>query len=264
MAGPDEEPGLPRYSLRGWLGKVRGRRWLRLFVFEFFVILLGVLAAQALQNWFAERAERRSAVMARATLDRNLDSLGRSAEIRMRDALCNRYRLAAIQQAILERRTPTISLAPPDEALVVDFGWSAEVAALLREHFGDEVVDRYANIALWEDALRRAQAEEQRSWAGIGRLSPAFGSPTAEDYSLAKSSMISAYQDLRRVGYATGNIARKLEQAGIEPDMSELEQMKGAREPCQAATGYSLDEHREAAERGELVTGEKFSEVGGT
>ena len=45
-------------AVRQWWGNGRGKLTARLFVFEFVVVVAGVLAAQALANWVGTRAER--------------------------------------------------------------------------------------------------------------------------------------------------------------------------------------------------------------
>ena len=229
-------------------------------MFEFAVILLGVLAAQSLSNAFADRAEKRQAQAAHAALERDLFSLGVSSVIRERLHACQVYRLRTISNAIAAGRAPSIDVLPPTEALVVDVGWDGEVPTLIAEHFGPEEADRYANIALWADALARAQADEQQSWAPIGRIAGRFGTPGAADLSAAKEGVVAAVNDLRRVQYATLNIARHIADADI--DLSEELDGFGARrsssDPCEAALGYSVEEHREAAALGRLVTGEEI------
>jgi len=47
-------------AVRNWWGSGRGKVTLRLFLFEFVVVVAGVLTAQALANWVADRAEMRA------------------------------------------------------------------------------------------------------------------------------------------------------------------------------------------------------------
>lgn len=250
---------LPEYSLRGWFGKLSGRRWLRLFVFEFFVILLGVLAAQGLQAWFAERGEQRAATAAKATLDRNLRSIALSAEVRLRERYCFTYRLNRIGRSLVDGTNPSVSLSAPDEALVLDFGWSGNVPSLIAEHFDPDLVERYANIALWADSLRRAQDGESRNWSELARLSPDFGKPTASDLSIAKGALLDASRNLREIDYAATHLRRHSIELGVEPDLTELTGYRGPNsDSCKRAIGYSLDEHVNAGKQGRLVTGEEF------
>ena len=47
-------------TVRHWWGSGRGKVTARLFLFEFLVVVAGVLTAQALANWVADRAEQRA------------------------------------------------------------------------------------------------------------------------------------------------------------------------------------------------------------
>ena len=249
---------MPRYTLRGWFGKVTARRWARLFVFEFFVILTGVLAAQALQGWFADRAEQRAAVAARQTLDRNLSSIALSAELRLRSLQCYQYRLGKTAKALSDGTASTVSLRPPNEALVIDLGWSGNTPSLIANHYDIGLVEDYANASLWADALRRAQSDEKASWQGLGRLSSALGTVSLSDRSIAKGSLIGAVQSLRSVQYAATHLRTHAINLKVPPDLSELTGYRVAKDPCTAAMGYPLDDHKAAARAQRLVTGEKL------
>ena len=253
-----ESAGQPIHGLRGWFGKLRRRRWIVLFIFEFFVVLLGVLAAQGLQSWFQSRQEARLAAAARATLDRNLRSIALSVEIRRRGLMCYGQRLAQYAQAIRDGSSVPVGLTPPAEALVIDLGWSGEVPGLVAEHYGSELADKYVNIALWVDALRRAQQREQDSWTDLSRLSPRLGQPSEADRSAAKGALIDASRDLLHVSWATGHLAKHAQDLSIEPDLSELEGLRPAEDVCNRAHSYSLEEHQQAQARGRLVTGERL------
>jgi hypothetical protein len=247
--------GPPR-GLRGWFGKIKRRRWIALFVFEFFVVLLGVLAAQGLQSWFQSRQETRTAAAARATLNQNLRSIALSAEIRRRGLACYGNRLGRLGKAIKSRTALTDEMTPPAEALVIDLGWSGNVPALIAEHYGSEVADKYVNIALWVDALRRAQAREQESWTDLSRLSIRFGQPGNDDWSAAKGAIIDASRDLLHINWATGHLAGHARDLRIIPDLEELKGARSAKDVCTRAVSYSLEDHQRAQKAGRLGTGE--------
>ena len=48
------------HAVRQWWGSGRGKITARLFAFEFLVVVAGVLTAQALANWVADRADQRA------------------------------------------------------------------------------------------------------------------------------------------------------------------------------------------------------------
>ena len=250
----------PQHGLRGWFGKIKRRRWITLFVFEFFVVLLGVLAAQGLQSWFQSRQEARTAAAARATLNQNLRSIALSAEIRRRGLACYGNRLRQAGQAIQSRTPLTDELTPPAEALVIDLGWSGNVPALMAEHYGSDVAEKYVNIALWVDAFRRAQEREQESWTDLSRISTRLGEPSPVDWSAAKGAIIDASRDLLHISWATGHLAGHARDLRIDADLKELGGLRSAKDACKRAVGYSLEEHQRAQQAGRLVTGEPLSD----
>ena len=247
------------HGLRGWFGKIRRRRWVALFVFEFFVVLLGVLAAQGLQSWFQARQEKRTAAGAKAGLDRNLRSIILSAEIRRRGLICYGDRLSRLAQVIRDGSKLERGLQAPEEALVIDLGWTGDVPALMSEHYGAKLADKYVNVALWVESFRRAQEREQESWSDLARLSARLGTVTEADRSAAKGALIDATRDLQQVAWATGHLAGHAKDLRIEPDLAELAGARSAPDSCQRAIGYSLEEHQSARLKGQLVTGEPLT-----
>jgi hypothetical protein len=229
-----------------------------LFLFEFTVVLLGVLAAQALQGWFAQRQELRTARAAKATLDRNIKSIAYSAEVRQRGLACFGQRLGAVAGSLRDGSPPPI-LTAPEEALVIDLGWSGQTPALIAEHYGSKVADQYANAALWTDALRVAQAREQESWTDLARLSPRLGLPNEADRSAAKGAVIDASRDLLHISWAAGHMLRHARDFKALPELSELAGYREAKDPCKRAMAFTLEQHRRAAEQGRLVTGEALA-----
>jgi hypothetical protein len=141
---------------------------------------------------------------------------------------------------------------------VIDLGWSGEVPGLIAEHYGSKPADKYVNIALWVDALRRAQQREQESWTDLSRLSPRLGQPSQADRSAAKGALIDASRDLLHVSWAIGHLAKHARELRINADLSELEGARSAKDVCDRAHGYSLKEHQQALAGGRLVTGEQL------
>lgn len=230
-----------------------------LFVFEFFVVLLGVLAAQGLQSWFQSRQEQRTAVAAKATLDRNFRSIILSAEMRRRGLICFGDRLNQLARTIREGDSLERSLEPPQEALVIDLGWNGDVPALISEHYGSELAEKYVNIALWVDAFRRAQAREQESWSDLSRLSGRLGAVTEADRSTAKGALVDASRDLQQISWATGHLTRHAKDLKITPDLSELAGYRSAKDACRRSFSFPMEEQEDALRAGRLVTGERLT-----
>ena len=77
-------------AVREWWDIGRWRRPARLFAFEFVVVMAGVLAAQALQSWGAERSDRARGATQVAAARQNLQSLGATIGFWTRHGPCLR------------------------------------------------------------------------------------------------------------------------------------------------------------------------------
>ena len=169
---------------------------------------------------------------------------------------CFQYRLGRIAKALSTDTVPTVTLRPPNEALVIDLGWAGTVPPLIAAHYDISSVEDYANASLWADSLRRAQSTEAANWRDLGRLSPSLGGVTQEDRLIAKGALIGATQSLRNVQYAATHLSNHAATFKVSVDVSELAGYRADKDICVAAMGYSLDAHKEAAQAGRLVTGE--------
>lgn len=74
----------------------RGKRLAALFAFEFVVVLLGVLAAQVVQNWAREREVRRETLEARQRLERGYGDAIQFAAVWTAAMPCLRERVGEI------------------------------------------------------------------------------------------------------------------------------------------------------------------------
>ena len=85
--------------VRHWWGGGRGKLTARLFVFEFVVVVVGVLAAQALANWVGTRAEREAGRRLFADATESARQLDRTLGYWQRFAPCLRSHVASISRA---------------------------------------------------------------------------------------------------------------------------------------------------------------------
>ncbi|MGB3166212.1 MAG: hypothetical protein WBA68_05475 [Alteraurantiacibacter sp.] len=258
MSGNDVADGnLPRWSLRGWPGKVRKSRVVRLFIFEFTVILFGVLAAQGLQAMFSARAEKQRAVEIRAALDQQVENVLFSVEVRLRRQQCDSYRLREAFAAYRDRRAATVSLAPPSYTYMPRIDWSGDTPALILKHYGRKTAMAYGQISEASMFVQDTFDEEDRAWARVGRIA---AEPVSEaDAEAAVVGIIDAGRLLtRNAAYAQGLLAR-VKFLEVDKDLSSFETYRGSPDICSQAIGYTLDEHRAALEEGKLVTGQDIA-----
>ena len=256
-ADDTEKPSLPRYSLRGWMGKLTARRWAVLFVFEFFVVLLGVLAAQGLAEFLAQRRERDRAGELKAALDADVDIVTRDAIVRARTSDCFHLRLERIREDIELGRPLSENIYAPPGSSFVPVDWNADAGTLIRKYYGEEAAGEYARLSFLADRSRELAQDEQTAWTGFTRLTGQFGPVTEEDRRASRDFWMIAERSNHQLQTFAMAIIERANALEIDPDVEQLDEFRDQEDSCIAALGYSMDEHRAAREDNRLVTGEE-------
>lgn len=173
-------------SFRGLFTAPPSRRRIRrlsgLFVFEFVVVLLGVLAAQMLQENFADARARRDA---KATVERaRQEAAGfrSTSEYWLAAVPCLERKMDELMRAAAEGvdgaelhgprpRMPLSALTP----------WSEATMNAARQTYGDEAVAVY--FALHTMAIKMADDSHELAgdWALLSLADPRFGPVSRED-----------------------------------------------------------------------------------
>ena len=167
--------------LRGWFAKTRRHRWLKLFLFEFFVVLLGVLAASGLQQHFERRAAEQRADDAIQSLHSELATLGYGAELRLRNYACTVYRLEQMERRVRGESFPVEhqTYHPPDPALVTFPGWGSDTIGAMRRYLSEEELRDIAVVGEIADRIEHLQEVERHaeSQRGENAQEHAVGGP---------------------------------------------------------------------------------------
>jgi hypothetical protein len=169
-----------------------GRRWhrtLRLFAFEFLVVVAGVLAAQGLQSWAAEREHRDSGKVLLSGARNNVQSLGSVIAFWAAYGPCLRAhvrRIAAVASAggTMSQR----EIGRPALPGVIVTSWTGEGRNQALLVIGDREFDRLVMINASAQNVSEAQQEIAREWALLRLIDPAMGEPLAEDRSRVRQA----------------------------------------------------------------------------
>lgn len=94
-------------AVRHWWDSGRGKVTARLFLFEFVVVMAGVLAAQGLQSWLAGRADDREGEALLAAATANGKDIGRAANYWGRHGQCLRNHVDDIARHAVAGRSMT-------------------------------------------------------------------------------------------------------------------------------------------------------------
>jgi hypothetical protein len=153
--------------------KGRGRKLLSLFTFEFVVVVLGVFAAQVLQDWFGDRAEARRGAEAVAVLDREAERFVSTAEYRLRAHDCETKRLDRIAALVRSGASGTPEeLATPLMPMPVITQWSDETRLAVARHADTSVLQRYDGLTLLARMISERQRALEDRWADFRLLEP--------------------------------------------------------------------------------------------
>ena len=207
------------HAVRNWWSGGRGKVTARLFVFEFLVVVAGVLVAQALANWVAERGQRAEGERLLAQTIEIGRGLQRDLNYWQRYGTCLREHVATISRAAADGRVLSAAQigrpalpAPADSALSSD-DW---------RKIGDVVTDE--RIAALNSVTGTATTYSSfvndiaTQWATFRLLDGAMGTPSVADRSQVRLAASRIDNDLRWMMFqgSTGSV-ENLRQAGLVP-----------------------------------------------
>ena len=221
----------------------RARRLVQLFAFEFVVVLLGVLAAQLLQDWYAERKDARRAQAVLAAFAAESRRFVTTAEYRDRAHACEMARLARLAELVrtggtadeAERATPLMPMP-----IITD--WSDDTRQIVARHAGEADLARYDGLKLLAGMISERQRLLEDQWADFRLLAPgAGGAANRPDLALAvarSSGLLSAIDMNARFVHRYA--------PDVQPERKALEQLAAMDHPCAA---IALKPATAAAER---------------
>lgn len=256
-----EQDSALRHGLRGWFGKLRRRRWIALFAFEFCVVVLGVLVAQGISTYLSNAAQLRNADDAMDTLRVELGLLDVETEKRRRDYWCTVYRLGLMQKRLNEDdiAIPHRMFHPPEGSLVTFAGWDSSTIGSMRRYLEPEQIQTIVRIGELSNQLAQLQQTEREAWNDMHRLSDDLGIPSETDRSAAKGGLVSGKIAIGSISGIVQRLHGEIESLGVESDYSVLDIYRDHPESCSQAIGYDTEtQNRILQETGRLVTGQKL------
>ena len=187
-----------RLSTRGTIG---------LFVFEFFVVVLGVLAAQGLQEWAKQREQQRHVDEELGRLRAGYVSTVGSAEVWRSAIPCLRSRIEFLMRAAatgspvtpeLIRRPRFINTGYPG----TDVATQARIHAMLGREQAGTLLDAQTRAANMDENM---QAMLTR-WETFRLLDPTYGPVSASDRGAARQAGAGLLMHIRTLEIAIINI----------------------------------------------------------
>lgn len=205
--------------LKKRLNELDGPKWVAIFVFEFVVVLLGVLAAQMLQERFQKQQARSAFEANRAALNRQLDNVGTGLIQRGLHAECVTQNLRAIVDALESgQRVPegVFTTHPPKGSGELTV-WDGALASQTRTYLTDSEVGAYEFLGLVAGDLRAAAQQEEIDWATLALAknnAAGLGDAGRTQVLLAANNLLHAYEGWER---APATVAGLMETVGAKP-----------------------------------------------
>ena len=210
-----------REKLVGAWRRLREGSLAKLFVFEFVVVLLGVLAAQLLQNWFADQGAERRAEEAIARLDSEVALAFEAARIWDAALPCLLDRTTTIMMAASDGRVlPAAAYSRP-------VFWSEDVETPSEEVFlAMRARMSEQDFAFYDLAISHANRLSDRmndvagEWEQFSRLNPQLGKARPADFDGAREAGASIRSHLRTMRINTDILLNASRNLPIPPVQS--------------------------------------------
>ncbi len=170
------------HAVRLWWEKGHGRTTLRLFLFEFLVVVVGVLTAQGLANWVADRSEQRAVYEEEKRVRYEIGRARQVARLWSASTPCLIERVE-----LVARQASTGESVGANELKVPRFiGYGVEPLSPdmnreFHDRLGNERVDNYAVVSSASATLIDTYRDLRRGWDRFALLDPALGSSSAAD-----------------------------------------------------------------------------------
>ena len=193
---------LTREGAARWLSEARLYRLAGIFLFEFVVVLLGVLAAQEVADWADDRRLAREAGV----------QFQQAREQAIRNAGVQKY-WATVAPCLIERAREVARLAANGETMsAAEIGrpalpmtrmpsWDEDVRRAAIARFGSARMDAIANFEVNVEIARETTIGTRDNWATFALLDPANGTPSDVDRGNVRLAAIKVSDYIRLMRY---------------------------------------------------------------
>lgn len=211
-------------AVRQWWGNGRGKVTTRLFLFEFVVVVAGVLTAQALASWVAGRGEQRAVNDEDKRVRYEIGRARQVARIWSAAVPCLVKRVESIA-----RQASTNGPVDVDQLKVPRFiGYtveplSPEMNREFHDRFGNERVDNYTVVTTASATLLTTYRDVRTGWNRFALLDPALGQPSAADRTTVRDVAVQLRSQLDLIRTAAEMIETTAAGLGVQPLTSDAD-----------------------------------------
>ena len=199
--------------------KRRAMRWGGLFAFEFVVVLLGVLAAQMLQEYATKARAREDAGTALEQSKREAATFRATAEYWLAVGPCIEGHLDQLMRAAARGTEDPIAHGPrphmPFSALTP---WSEATIVTVRRAHGETLLADYNGLRMAAERMADDSRELAAEWALLALVDPQFGSVAREDRMNARLAAGRMKGRLRSLQVTAAHAVSTAQRLGIGAD----------------------------------------------
>ena len=207
-------------SIRNWRFSGKVRHWVGLFAFEFAVVVLGVLTAQAVANWSRDRAAQRDMLANKDRADAQIALLAATSIAYGRVIPCMEQRVIGVM------RDASGTDQVDRQILIRPILWNMPYDALtnetllnLRGSFGPVVSDHYERIAVYATYANNLVESLANDWEALSIISPDSGEIGQGDRQQARILASRMRSTLRSLGKISANIEYRAQRLHIAPTL---------------------------------------------
>ena len=196
------------------------RRWakmLRLFSFEFIVVVAGVLAAQGLQSWASAQSQRDSGEVLLEGAQNNILLLGSNLSFWSEKGSCLRSHVRRIAAVASSGGTMTQQeIGRPALPAVPITSWTEDGRERALRVVSEPAFTTFVRINATAQNVSDAQQEIAREWAALRLIDPALGNPLPEDRSRVRQAAAAIDGRIGYLLYIRGQAQRSAQQLAID------------------------------------------------
>jgi hypothetical protein len=211
-------------TVRHWWGSGRGKDTARLFLFEFLVVVAGVLTAQALANWVSDRADARAVSEEDQRVRYEIGRARQNARVWLVAAPCLEQRVnQIIRAASTERQLESDDLQVPQFIGYTVEPLSPDMRREFQSRYGVDAVDDYAAISSASSHITQNYDAVRQDWDRFALLDPDLGHSSAADHATVRDVAVEARSQLRRLRNQAEIVEQTAARIGIPPRTSDAE-----------------------------------------
>jgi hypothetical protein len=208
-------------------------RTARLFLFEFVVVLLGVLAAQVLQNFVAERRSRGDAAFAYDQLRQNIANLKAIAAFWDRSAPCLINHVEGIARAASAGKAlPGNQIGRPALPTPEFTEWTEPTRVAVESRYGPQVVADHDSVGQQAQIILGFNREIASDWSAFALLDERLGAPSSEDRANIRLAAARSLTQLKMQRFKVVEIRRVGNRYSVAPSAEDANDFRSITDNC--------------------------------